>query len=396
MTTQIRIRYDFAALLPATDSTLINYKAFKQRFGEDGDVLVIGVQQPDLFTEAKYQAWYELGEEINQLEGIEEVVSAARCYHLVRNDDAKRFDFKLLNDGLPDSQAELDTIKKELTSIKFYDNLLWDEESGIAVMAITMNASVLDSKHRVGLTNKIIKASRKYEDALGAELRFSGMPYIRSILAKIVESEMFLFILYAILVTAFIMFMFFRSFKVVMVAMIVVAVGSLWSIGFVAILGYKLSILTGLVPPLIIVIGVANCIFLLNKYHTEFRSHGNKIKGLQRVVRKVGKATLLTNATTAAGFATFTVVESSVMREFGVVAAISIMCIFVLSLLLVPIIFSFLKEPKDRHVKHLDRKYSQAFVSKIVEIVLSYRTRVYWFFTIAVLVGVWRTNYFGR
>jgi predicted RND superfamily exporter protein len=389
MTTQIRIRYDFAALLPATDSTLINYKAFKQRFGEDGDVLIIGIEQPELFTQTKYKAWYELGEEIDQLDGIEEVVSAARCYHLVRNDSLKQFDFKLLKKGLPSSQAELDSIRKDLTAIKFYDNLLWDQESGIAVMAITMNASVLDSKHRVGLTNKIIKAGKKYENALGSKLRYSGMPYIRSILAKIVESEMFLFILYAIMVTAIIMFIFFRSFKVVMVAMAVVAVGSLWSIGFVAILGFKLSILTGLVPPLIIVIGVANCIFLLNKYHTEFRSHGNKIKGLQRVVRKVGKATLLTNATTAAGFATFTVVESSVMREFGVVAAISIMCIFLLSLLLVPIIFSFLNEPKERHVKHLERKHSQAFVSKIVEIVLSYRTRVYWFFTVAVLVGIY-------
>jgi len=389
MATQVKIRYDFAALLPATDSTLINYKAFKQQFGEDGDVLVIGLEQPELFTEKRYKAWYELGKEIGNLEGIDEVLSAARCYHLVRNDSLKRFDFKRLSNRLPASQAELDSIKQQIIDLKFYDNLLWDDETGIAVMAITMNAKVLDSKKRVGLTNLIINTGKKYEDRLGANLRYSGMPYIRSLLAKIVESEMFLFILYAILVTAFIMFAFFRSFKVVMVAMSVVAIGSLWSIGFIGIMGFRLSILTGLVPPLIIVIGVANCIFLLNKYHTEFRSHGNKIKGLQRVVRKVGKATLLTNATTAAGFATFTVVESSVMREFGVVAAISIMCIFVLSLLLVPIIFSFLKEPKARHVKHLERKQSQVFVSKIVEIVLSYRTRVYWFFGTCVVVGIY-------
>jgi hypothetical protein len=389
MVTKVKIRYDFAALLPSTDSTLINYEAFKERFGEDGDVLVIGVEQPELFTQSKYRAWYELGEEINELEGVEEVLSAARCYQLVRNDSLKRFDFRRVLEGLPKSQKELDSVKQEVVNVKFYDNLLWDEESGIAVMAVTMNATVLDSKKRVALTDEIVKAGKKYEEELGAELRYSGMPYIRSLLAKVVRDEMVLFIVYAILVTAIIMFIFFRSFKVVMVAMTVVAVGSLWSIGFVAILGYQLSILTGLVPPLMIVIGVANCIFLLNKYHTEFRAHGNKIKGLQRVVRKVGKATLLTNATTAAGFATFTVVESSVMREFGVVAASSIMCIFVLSLLLVPIIFSFLKEPKARHVKHLDRKPSQVFVSKIVEIVLSYRARVYWFFGTCVVIGLY-------
>jgi len=180
----------------------------------------------------------------------------------------------------------------------------------------------------------------------------------------------------------------FRS-KAVMVAMVVVGVGAIWSIGLVGILGFQLSILTGLVPPLMIVIGVANCIFLLNKYHTEFRAHGNKIKALTRVVRRVGKATLLTNATTAAGFATFSILESAVMREFGIVAAISIMFVFILSILLVPIVFSFLKAPKDRHLKHLDRKFSQTVVSKIVEIVLSYRTRVYWGFAILIVVGVY-------
>ncbi len=389
MATQVKIRYDFAALLPTTDSTLINYKAFKERFGEDGDVLVIGIQQEKLFRKNIYNAWYELGEEIQQLDGVEQLVSAARCYNLTRNDSLERFEFSLIHEGPVSTQAEVDSIKSRIQSLKFYDKMMWDDEAHISVMAITLNAKVLDSKKRVALTDKIVSLGGTYEDRLDAELRYSGMPYIRSLLAKVVKDEMVLFILYALLVTALIMFIFFRSFKVVMVAMLVVGIGSLWSIGFVALLGFQLSILTGLVPPLIIVIGVANCIFLLNKYHTEYRSHGNKIKGLQRVVRKVGKATLLTNATTAAGFATFTVVESSVMREFGVVAAISIMCIFLLSLLLVPIVFSFLNEPKARHVKHLDRKYSQNFVSKIVEIVLSYRTRVYWFFATVVIVGIY-------
>lgn len=387
--TSVKIRYDFAALLPANDTTLIDYNAFKKQFGEDGDVLVIGIEQPALFSVKKYNAWQQLGQEILALDGIEQVVSAARCYHLVRNDSLKRFDFKLLHEGEVADQATADSLKRTISDLAFYDRMLWDDESGISVMAITMNAKVLDSKKRVALTDQIVKVGSKYESALGAPLRYSGMPYIRSLLAKVVASEMVLFILYAILVTALIMFVFFRSFKVVMVAMLVVAIGAIWSIGLVSVLGFQLSILTGLVPPLIIVIGVANCIFLLNKYHTEYRSHGNKIKGLQRVVRKVGKATLLTNATTAAGFATFTVVESSVMREFGVVASVSIMFIFVLSLLLVPIVFSFLKEPKARHVKHLDRKYSQVFVSRIVELVLSYRTRVYWFFGIVVVVGIY-------
>lgn len=387
--TSVKIRYDFAALLPATDSTLIAYKQFKARFGEDGDVLVMAIEQEKLFSPEIFTAWGQLGDEIKALEGIEQVVSVARCFDLVRNDSLKRFDLVSLAPVEPITDSSLAQLQARIEGLPFYHGVLWDSETHVAVMAITMNAKVLDSKHRVGLTDKIVKLGKSYEDRLDAKVRYSGMPYIRSLLAKVVEEEMFLFIFYAAFVTALIMYIFFRSFKVVLVALSVVSIAAVWSMGLVSIFGFQISILTGLVPPLIIVIGVANCIFLLNKYHSEYRAHGNKIKGLQRVVRKVGKATLLTNATTAAGFATFTVVESSVMKEFGVVAAISIMFVFLLSLLLVPIIFSFLKAPKERHVKHLDRKFSRSVISKVVEIVLTYRTRVYWTFGLLVVVGIY-------
>jgi len=387
--TSVKIRYDFAALLPATDSTLIAYKQFKERFGEDGDVLVLAIEQEKLFSPEIFSAWAQLGDEVKALDGIEQVVSVARCFDLVRNDSLKRFDLVALTPQQPLTDSSLANLQSRIEGLPFYHGVLWDGETHVAVMAITMNAKVLDSKHRVGLTDKIVKLGRSYEDRLGANIRYSGMPYIRSLLAKVVEEEMFLFIFYAAFVTALIMYIFFRSFKVVLVAISVVSIAAVWSVGLISFFGFQISILTGLVPPLIIVIGVANCIFLLNKYHSEYRAHGNKIKGLQRVVRKVGKATLLTNATTAAGFATFTVVESSVMKEFGVVAAISIMFVFVLSLLLVPIIFSFLKAPKERHVKHLDRKSSRSIISKVVEIVLSYRTRVYWTFGLLVVVGIY-------
>lgn len=385
----VRIRYDFAALLPKTDSTLVRYERFKERFGQDGDVLFIAVEQPELFREDVFRAWHDMGEEIRALKGVDEVVSAARALNLYRNDSLKRFDLVPLPATYPETDSARAALRLKLEGLPFYRNLLWDPESNVSVMAVTLNADVLDSKKRIALTDRIEKVGETYEEQLGTDLRYSGLPYIRSLLAKVVADEMVLFILYAALVTALIMFLFFRSFKVVMVAISVVGIAALWSMGLVALFDFQLSILTGLVPPLIIVIGVANCIFLLNKYHSEYRSHGNKIKGLQRVVRKVGKATLLTNTTTAAGFATFMLVESSVMKEFGVIASISIMFVFLLSLLMVPIIFSMLKPPKERHIKHLDRKFSKAVITRIVEIVLSHRKGVYWGFGIFIAVGIY-------
>ena len=121
-------------------------------------------------------------------------------------------------------------------------------------------------------------------------------------------------------------------------------------------MGYEITVLTALIPPLIIVIGVPNCIFLINKYQQEVDKHKNQAKSLQRVISKVGNATLMTNLTTASGFATFILTNSQILKEFGVVASINIVTVFLLSLLLIPIIYSFMHIPKKKHLKHLKNK----------------------------------------
>jgi uncharacterized protein len=101
------------------------------------------------------------------------------------------------------------------------------------------------------------------------------------------------------------------------------------------------------------VIGIPNCIFLINKYQQEVKNHGNQAKSLQRVISKVGNATLMTNLTTAAGFATFIVTDSELLTEFGIVASSNIVLLFILCLLVIPIIYSFMPLAKDKHLEHL-------------------------------------------
>ncbi|HLT33411.1 MAG TPA: MMPL family transporter, partial [Aquaticitalea sp.] len=132
-----------------------------------------------------------------------------------------------------------------------------------------------------------------------------------------------------------------------------------------------------LIPPLIIVIGIPNCIFLINKYQQEVKNHGNKIKSLQRVITKVGNATLMTNATTAVGFSTFILTESALLKEFGVVASLSILAIFLLSILIIPIIYTFLPFPKERHLEHLNRRWTSGFVNWMARMVKERRITIY-------------------
>jgi uncharacterized protein len=254
-------------------------------------------------------------------------------------------------------------------------------------MVLTLDKEVISSRARVPLIEKIEYFGSQYAAKLDVKVHYAGLPYLRTVNSELIRKEIGLFIFLAMLVTAIILYMFFKSFKAMLISMLVVAIGVVWSFGTLGIFRYEMTILSALIPPLLIVIGVPNCIFLINKYHNEYKSHGNKAKALTRMIRKIGNVTILTNATTASGFATFILTSSKDLREFGLVASLNIFAVFILSLLLIPIIFSYLNPPKDKHVKHLDRKWMNTIIDTLIYWVTHRRTIVYVWTVILVTVG---------
>ncbi len=387
------LSYEFAQILPMDDPDFVDYIKFKEMFGEDGSVLVVGIEDKNIFQLDQFNDWYDLGNEIREMEGIREVVSIARIYNVSKNDTVRKFDFNPVFASKPTTQAELDSLSELVYSLPFYNNLLYNKETGATLMAITLDKKILFSKDRVALVQSVKERADAFSKKYNVPVHYSGLPYIRTMISKKIAAELELFLFLAGVVTAFILFLFFRSFTAVLFSMLTVGVGVIWSIATIVILGYKITILTGLIPPLIIVIGVPNCIFLLNKYHTEFTIHGNKIKALTRTIQRIGKAALMTNATTAVGFVAFAITKSAILREFGVVASINILIIFLLALILIPIIFSYLPEPSTRHTKHLENKRMKKVVGKLDEWVHYKRRYIYvsTFIVVAVaIIGVTR------
>ncbi len=387
--TKVTLQYEFASLLPSNDPTFMDYEAFKKDFGQDGMMIVIATNDKDFYQKDKFNAWYEMGIELKNLKmpvnrgnstislhAVDSIFSEAHLYNLYKNKEAEKFELKPLMTKQVSSQKEMDSISKVIRSLPFYKGIINKEETNMHMMMLFLNKDIFNSSDRGTLVDDIQKIANSYGDHFN-EIHFSGLPFIRSLTMSKVKSELFLFVLLALLVTATLMFFFFRSFKVVLISMFVVIIGVVWSFGIIGFIGYEITILMGLIPPLVIVIGIPNCIYLINKYQQEFRSHGNKAKSLTRVIRKVGNATFLTNATTAMGFGTFIFTHSDMMKEFGVVASINIICIFFISILIVPIIYSYLAPPNLRQTKHLDKKWLDKTVDKLVLMSTEYRKAVY-------------------
>jgi len=255
-------------------------------------------------------------------------------------------------------------------------------------MMVTLDKKKLDTKNRVALIREIKQTADSFGVKYNLPVHYSGLPYIRTVLSKKVESELKLFVLLALAVAAVFLFIFFRSWKAVVFPMIIIVISVVWAMGMIVLFGYKITILTGIIPPLLIVIGVENCIFLLNKYHYEFRLHQNKVKSLSRVIERIGKANLLTNAATATGFAAFLITRNKLLVEFGAIAALNIMVVFILSLTLVPIFFSYLKPPQIKDTLHLEKSLAKAIIDKAIEWITFHRQTIYIATGITMVIGV--------
>ncbi|MGM0375944.1 MAG: efflux RND transporter permease subunit [Bacteroidota bacterium] len=371
---KMEMSYQYAPLLPEDDPVHQEYEQFVSRFGNEGNLMVLGVQDSLFFEQEHYAHWQKLTGELAGIDGITSVMSATDAYRLERDNEIKKFRIEPV---FEDDEAPSDSLRQVFDDLSFYKGLLYNEETHTYLIGVTLDTDVLESSERVALMERIVEVGDSYEAVSQNQLRYSGLPFIRVETAQMIKKELNMFIWLALGIAALIIFMFFRSFKVVLFSLLVVGMAVVWALGILGMTGFKVTILTGMIPPLIIVIGVPNSVFLLNKFHYEFRSHGNKIKSLQRVIRKIGNATFLTNVTTASGFATFIFTNSKLLVEFGTLAAINILVVFVLSILLIPIVFSFLPDPKERHVKHLDRPFLERVLHKLVHISLNHKQAVF-------------------
>nr|WP_321354154.1 efflux RND transporter permease subunit [uncultured Draconibacterium sp.] len=382
---KVEMSYEYASLLPKKDQAYKDYQNFVKVFGQEGNLIIVGVQDTNFFRLDHFNAWKSLCNDLKKVDGVENLLSVSNTYNLEKNKDEKKFEVVNTFPDTITSQEQLDAYVAEFKRLPFYRKLVYNDETDTYLLAITVNKDKMASKEREDLVAGIQEVCHNFEEKEDVTLHYSGVPYIRVVNSVKIKRELYMFSVLALVICIVVLFLFFRSFKAVFVPVLIVIVGVIWAMGMLSLFGYKITLLSGMIPPLLIVIGIPNSIYMLNKFHHEYVSHGNKIKALQRVIIKIGNATFLTNLTTASGFATFIIVKSDILRQFGIIASLNILGLFILSLLLIPIIFSFIGAPSSRHVGHLDNKIVTTIIRKLMHITQNYRQVVY-FATIGIIL----------
>ncbi len=395
---KVQLSYDFSRAIPVNNPKYKAYQEFKKQFGEDGNLLVIGIQTDQLFKEKLFNAYAGLQRSIRKVKGVDDVISVPSAVNLVKIPDSERLKADTIFPDRVLKQAEIDSASRLFLGLPFYRQLLYNPETNAWLMGVRVNKDLMASKERIGIVNAIGKLADDFGASQQLTVYKSGLPHIRTELSVRILKEMRMFIAASIILSALILLIFFRSFTAMWLSLTVVFIGVIWSFATIHLMGFKISVLNALIPPLIVVIGVPNCIYFLNKFHTAWNETGDKKKSLVMMVDKMGVVTLFCNLAAAIGFAVFALTQSQILKEFGYVAGINILALFFISLVLIPAVLSYLPPPKSRHTKYLDNPRLNRWLGRLERWSLNHRKLIY-AVTIGVVVvavmGIWQLKTLG-
>jgi predicted RND superfamily exporter protein len=382
------LSYELSRAIPVDHPKYKAYEEFKKKFGEDGNLLVIGIQTDSFFEQNIFNAYATLYRNLKKLNGVEDVISVPSSINLVKMADEEKLRADTIFPARSLTQAEIDSSKKVFLNLPFYKDRLYNPETNVWMMGIRINKNVINSEKRNAVVGGIVRFANAFGTSNNIDVHLSGLPFIRTELSTRIANEMRWFLMVSVILSAVILLLFFRSIGSMLLSLSVMIIGVLWSLGTMQLLGYKITLLTALIPPLVVVIGIPNCIYFLNKFHTAYNDTGDKKKALVAMVERMGIVTLFCNLSAAIGFAVFALTRSQVLKEFGVVAGINIMALFFISLILIPSILSFFPKPKSRHTKYLDNPWLNRLLGRLERWSLNHRKIIYIITTCIVAAGV--------
>lgn len=385
---QVKLSYEFSRAIPTDHPKYIAYQEFKKKFGEDGNLLVIGIQTDKFFTQPVFSDYAAMGRSLRRIKAVEDVISVPTAINLARAPESETLQAIPVFPDTIVTQEQIDSSRNVFSQLPFYRGLLYNPSTNAWMMGVRINSALLNSPERTGIVKEITRMAQSFGSKHKIDVHLSGLPLIRTEMAERIQKEMKFFLVASVVLSALILLLFFRSLSATLLSLLVVIIGVVWSIGTLNLLGYKITLLTALIPPLVVVIGIPNCIYFLNKYHTSYRDTGDKRKAIVQMIGKMGIVTLFCNIAAAIGFAVFALTKSEILKEFGIVSGINIMLLFFISLILIPVALNLLPAPRERHTKYLKNRWLQAWLVRLERWSVHHRGLIYGVTTLVIVFAV--------
>ncbi|MDJ1496433.1 efflux RND transporter permease subunit [Cytophagaceae bacterium DM2B3-1] len=385
----LEMSYDYTAVVPVNDPEMVYFRDFKKTFGEDANIIAIGLQDSALYELKNFQHLQEFTKGLSEIPGIANVTALPGLQYLAKDSAQKKLYPEKIFKKQPSSQAELDSLLRFVNQLQFYKDQIINSENGATGILVSIDKTILNSPKRLPLTKAMMELGDKFSAQTGVKLHYAGVPFVRSVMSTKVKKELQLFLILSVVVTIVTIFAFFKAWDAVIGCTLAVMVVLLWTVGTMGLFGYKINLLTALLPAIIIVMTVPTCIYLLNKYHQEYVEHGDKTQALIRTIAKLGLAAFMINATTAAGFIGSVFTDVAILEEFGIVAGINVFVAFFICLVVIPIFFSYMPAPNEKKLRYLYSKPVNSALTWVDKRINTHPNWIYGITIVATLLSFW-------
>ena len=384
----VQLNYDFSQTVPDSDPDMIYYNEFKDTFGEDGNVFAIGLKDSSIFELNNFIQYQNLIDNVKGIEGVKGALGLSTLQILKKNTKNKNFEFIPIFETIPKSQNDLDSLLKLISKQNFYKDKIFNKQGAITLL-ITIDKKILNSNKRDVLMKSLIDDGNNFQEKTKIKLHYAGLPYSRYTIATNVKDELTYLLVASLVVTAVILFIFFRSLDAVVIPVFIIGIVVVWIFGTLALLGYKITLLSGLLPPLIVVIGIPNCVYMINYYHYSFKNFSDQRDAFRNVIKTIGLITFITNLTTAVGFLVLSTTDIKILTEFGIIAGINVVATFFVSIFLLPTVYLYLPSPKKSQTNYLNYRFINYLISLFISISYNHRKSVFLIFTVVFLASIY-------
>jgi predicted RND superfamily exporter protein len=358
---RIQIDVSMESMLPREDEGRRLWERLERIFGSDETLLLVVHRPEGVIERDALAALARLTSRLESADGIARVVSLANTRN-VRGQDGDLV-VEPLFESPPASEAELARIRAEALGNPLLVGNLISADARTATILLHLEPMAEAEFSRRGIDRQVLGAARE-ELGPGAQVWLTGSASVRAETTRYLIRDLLTLVPAAFLLMAAVAWVGLRSLRGVLLTVTTIGLGVVWTIGIAAVVDPALNLVTISVPSLILVVGFAYALHVVAAYQVELEAPqgAGDASPATRALASTTLPTILTAATTAAGFASLATNEIEALREFGLFSAVGALCAMLAALTWVPAVLELLPAPAARPRRPASRRVD-AFLS---------------------------------
>ena len=334
---------DFRKFLSKDDPIIKLLDEAEAKYGRSFGILVMIRNENGVFNEATLRKIEEMADAFADIRGVEDVTTPLNSQVITGTESSITVRMAAPDGKAPKDAADLATFRARVEGDRMLEGNVISSDGKAASISVELEVDA----DEYAITKEIVDIVAKYEGG-GDEIYLYGDAYFDSLMKEEMKTDLNVLFPLALFLMVAVLFLSFMNLRGVLIPVTVVIISVVIAMGVMALAGFPMTMVSFIAPVLLLAIGIADGIHVLNRYNEEIAGGTPKRGAILRTMEEMKGPVIMTSLTTAAGFLSLLSSFFIPQKEFGVITAVGVLAAMVLSLFLIPAFLSLLKPPKVR------------------------------------------------